>query len=155
MKPAGATHLTIVPCELADANAFVRQHHRHHQPTPGHKFSLAVVDESNTIRGVAIVAWPVARMLHDGWTLEVRRVATDGCPNACSALYGAARRVAFALGFRKLITYTLPEEGGASLRAANWTCIGEAGGGKWSRPSRPTVDKHPLQVKLKWEAPLR
>ena len=121
--------LTVIPCDLADANAFVKQHHRHHQPVAGHKFSLAVCDEAGAIRGVAIVGRPVARRLDNGWTLEVNRVATDGCSNACSALYGAARRAAFALGYRKLVTYTLPEEGGASLRGAGWRCIGEAGGG--------------------------
>ena len=66
-------------------------------------------------------------------------------------LYGAAWRAARALGWRKLITYTLPEEGGASLRGAGWKCIGEAGGGKWSCPSLPRVDLHPTQMKLKWE----
>lgn len=143
--------LIVIPCELVDANAFVAQHHRHHKPVPGHKFSLAVCDETDTIRGVAIVGRPVARGLDNGWTLEVNRVATDGCPNACSALYGAARRAAFALGYRKLVTYTLPEEGGASLRGAGWKCIGEAGGGTWSCKSRPRVDRHPTQIKLRWE----
>lgn len=52
---------------------------------------------------------------------------------------------------KRLITYTLAEEGGASLRASGFRCIGEAGGGRWSRESRPRVDTHPLQVKLKWE----
>lgn len=143
--------LTVIPCDLADANAFVKQHHRHHPPVPGHKFSLAVCDEAGTIRGVAIVGRPVARRLDNGWTLEVNRVATDGCPNACSALYGAARRATFALGYRKLVTYTLPSEGGASLRGAGWKCLGEAGGGTWSRKSRPRVDTHPTQIKLRWE----
>ncbi len=145
--------LTVVPATLEDANAFVAQHHRHHRPVVGHKFSLAVVDSAGLVRGVAIAGRPVARFLDDGWTLEVNRVATDGCPNACSSLYGAVRRATFALGYRKLITYTLPEEGGASLRAAGWRCIGEAGGGSWSSASRPRVDKHPTQVKLRWEAP--
>lgn len=54
------------------------------------------------------------------------------------------------LGYRRLGTYTLPEEGGASLRAAGWRLIGEAGGGSWD--ARPRVDKHPTQVKLRWEA---
>ena len=121
--------LTVIPCALSDANAFVKQHHRHHHAVPGHKFSLAVCDEEGTIRGVAIVGRPVARGLDNGWTLEVNRVATDGCANACSALYGAARRATFALGYRKLVTYTLPSEGGASLRGAGWKCLGEAGGG--------------------------
>lgn len=153
MTHAERQRLTIIPCDLADANAFVKDHHRHHRPVPGHKFSLAVIDEAQKIRGVAIVGRPIGRRLDDGWTLEVNRVATDGCANACSALYGAARRAAFALGYRKLITYTLPSEGGASLRGAGWRCIGRAGkkgGGGWNCPSRPRVDLHPTQEKLKW-----
>ena len=146
--------LRVIPCDLAEANEFVRQHHRHHQPVPGHKFSLAVADEANTVRGVAIVGRPVSRHVDDGMTLEVNRVATDGCPNACSALYGAARRATFALGYTRLVTYTLASEPGASLRGAGWKLIGEATtreGQSWSVPSRPRVDKHPLQKKLRWE----
>lgn len=146
------SRLRVVPCDLDEANAFVAQHHRHHQPVPGHKFSLAVADEADTVRGVAIVSRPTARMSDDSMTLEVTRVATDGVPNGCSALYGAARRATFALGYTRLITYTLPEEGGASLRAAGWTLIGEAGGGSWNRALRPRVDKHPTQGKLRGEA---
>ena len=152
MKPDGALRLTVIPCTLADANAAVAQWHRHHKPVPGHKFSLAVADDAGTIHGVAIVGRPVARMLDDGWTLEVNRVAVDGTPNACSMLYGACRRAVFALGYRRLGTYTLPEEGGASLRAAGWRLIGEAGGGKWSCKSRPRMDLAPTQVKFRWEA---
>ena len=29
---------------------------------------------------------------------------------------------------------------------------GQSGGGSWSRESRPRVDLHPLQEKLRWEA---
>lgn len=145
--------LRIVPVTLAEANAFVNQYHRHHRPVPGCKFCVAVADESDKIVGVAIVGRPVARFLDDGWTLEVNRTCTDGTPNANSALYGACRRVAFGLGYRKLITYTLPDESGASLKAAGWRCLGDRGGGPWSRESRPRIDTHPLQKKLKWEAP--
>ena len=95
----------------------------------------------------------VNRLLDDGWTAEVSRCCTDGTRNACSILYAAAWRAVRALGYRKLITYTLPEEGGASLRAAGWKCIGETGGGTWNRAARPRVDTYPLQVKLRWEAP--
>ena len=147
--------LTVIPCDLDEANEFVRLHHRHHRPVVGHKFSLAVADETGQIRGVAIVGRPIGRRLDDGWTLEVTRVATDGCPNACSALYGAARRACFALGYRRIGTYSLPEEGGASLRGAGWKCLGQAGkkgGGGWSCTTRPRVDLHPLQEKLRWEA---
>jgi hypothetical protein len=116
----------------------------------GAKFCLAASDGAE-IRGVAIVGRPTSRMSDDGWTLEVTRVATDGCKNACSLLYGAAWRVTRELGFRRLITYTLPEEGGTSLRAAGWKCLGERGGGSWNRTNRPRVDTHPLQVKIGWE----
>ena len=143
--------LTIVPTTHREARAFIAEHHRHHRPSAGAVFCLAVTDDDGTVRGVAQVGRPVARMLSDGWTLEVTRVATDGCPNACSALYGAAWRAARALGWRRLVTYTLPEEGGTSLRAAGWRCLGTAGGGSWSRKDRPRVDLHPMQEKLRWE----
>jgi hypothetical protein len=143
----------IVPCELDDANAFVTAQHRHHPAVVGHKFSIAVVDESSVIRGVAIIGRPVARRNDDGFTLEVTRCCTDGTKNAASALYGAARRASFALGYRKLITYTLKTEPGTSLRAAGWKVVGEVKGRSWSVPSRPRVDKTEaqLQDKFRWE----
>ena len=142
--------LEIVPVTRADAFAFVEQHHRHHRPPPGCLFCVGVATRGEIV-GVAVIGRPVSRHLDDGWTIEVVRVATDGTANACSALYGAAWRAAKALGWRKAVTYTLPEEGGGSLRGAGWRCIGETGGGSWSRPARPRVDKHPTQVKLRWE----
>jgi hypothetical protein len=154
--------LIIVPVTLDEANEFVYRHHRHLAPVPGAKFSLAVARDHGdyedcfhrgalSIVGVAIVGRPVSRMLDDGWTLEVTRNCTNGTKNAPSALYGASRRAAFALGYQKLITYTLPSESGVSLTAAGWKLIGEAGGGKWSRTARPRVDLHPTQTKLRWE----
>lgn len=143
--------MSIVPTSLEEANAFVSRLHRHHKPVPGHKFSIAVA-EGDTVHGVAIIGRPVSRMLDDGWTLEVNRCCTDGTPNACSMLYSRARKCAYALGFRRIFTYTLPEEGGASLRGAGWKLIGERGGGKWGRTNRPRIDTHPTQTKLLWEA---
>ena len=144
--------LNLIPCTLDDANAFVARWHRHHRPVPGAKFCVAV--GTDHIVGVAIVGRPIARMADDGWTLEVNRTCTDGTPNANSMLYGAAWRAAKALGYKRLITYTLPTEAGSSLRAAGFRLLGEAGGGPWSRVSRPRVDVHPLQIKLRWEKAL-
>lgn len=146
--------LRVVPTTLREANAFVGLHHRHHQPARGCILVLAVADGEDEVRGVAIIGHPVARLLQDGYTAEVTRVCTDGSRNACSMLYGAAWRAARALGYRRLVTYTLPEEGGSSLRAAGWKLVGEAGGGTWDRPNsgRPRVDLHPTQEKLRWEA---
>jgi hypothetical protein len=152
VKPAGAIPIEVVPCTISEACAFVTQHHRHHVAPQGGLFALGAAG-GGVIRGVAIVGRPVARKLQDGWTAEVTRLASDGTPNVCSLLYAAAWRAARALGWRKLLTYTLPEEGGASLRAAGWRLVGTTPGGSWSCKSRPRVDRHPLQAKFRWEAP--
>lgn len=145
--------LEITPITLKEANAFIAEHHRHHRPVPGAKFALAVSDGSS-VRGVAIVGRPVARGNDNGWTLEVNRVCTDGARNACSMLYGAAWRAAKAMGYKRLITYTLPEEGGTSLRASGWALVGLRGGGNWNVRSRPRVDTDAVLQgqKLLWEA---
>src|ERR1700734_1687030 len=98
--------LELIHIELSEANAFVERHHRHHKPVIGHRFSIGVL-QGDVVVGVAIIGRPVARMMDDGLTLEVNRVATDGTKNACSILYGAARRACFALGYKRLVTYTL------------------------------------------------
>jgi hypothetical protein len=108
-----AERLELVPCSIADARALVKQHHRHHPPPVSGLFAVAV-SRAGRVVGVAIVGRPVARALQDGWTAEVTRVATDGTKNACSMLYGACWRAARALGYRRLGTYTLSGEGGAS-----------------------------------------
>ncbi len=145
----------LVPISIGDAALFVERIHRHHQRVVGGLFAVACAEfsdlQSPDICGVAIVGRPVARMADNGWTAEVVRLATDGTRNACSLLYGAAWRAARALGYRKLITYILSTEPGTSLRASGWRCVGEAGGGSWDRPSRPRVDRHPTQEKLRWE----
>jgi len=143
--------LILSPITLLEANDFVERLHRHHNPVPGCKFCIAVSD-GNTVRGVAIVGRPVARHLDDGWTLEVNRCCTDGAKNACSMLYGATWRATKALGYKRLYTYTLPQEGGSSLRAAGWKLLGEAGGGNWNSKIRPRVDTEHQQRKLKWIA---
>jgi hypothetical protein len=116
----------------------------------GYKFAVAV-SEGEVVRGVAIVGRPIARHQDDGWTLEVNRCCTDGAKNACSMLYAAAWRAARALGYRRLITYTLPAEGGASLRGAGWRCLGERRTHPWNCPSRPRVETPLLGPKLLWE----
>ena len=148
-----------MPCTQDDANAFVLAHHRHHDPLRvGYVFCVAVAVTCafgiSEVRGVAIIGRPAARLNWDGWTLEVRRLATDGCPNACSALYAAAWRACRALGYRRLITYILETETGITLDAANWKCVGEVDGRSWNTPSRPRVDKHPTQNKLEFEVAL-
>jgi hypothetical protein len=137
--------------ELGEANAFVEQLHRHHKPVIGHLFSIGAVQDEKIV-GIAIVGRPVSRFRDDGLTAEVTRLCTDGTRNACSFLYGACAKAAFALGFKKIGTYILATEPGTSLYGAGWKLIGERGGGSWSVPSRPRVDKFPTQKKLLFEA---
>ena len=105
----------------------IEQHHRHHKPVAGHKFSIGCLSDGE-LAGVVIAGRPVSRYLDDGRTLEVTRLCTNGAKNACSFLYGAAARAAAAMGYDRIITYTLESENGASLRASGWTCQGIAGG---------------------------
>lgn len=134
--------MKVVPITFRAANAFVKEHHRHHRPVQGMKFAVSVKDGEKLI-GVAIVGRPVARHFDDGLTVEVNRCCTTGEPNVCSMLYRAAWRTAKEMGYIRLITYTLPEEGGASLRGAGMRLVGEAGGGNWNVPSRTRLDTTP------------
>jgi hypothetical protein len=142
--------MSLVPIGLGEANAFVDLHHRHHGHVVGHKFSLGAVKDGSIV-GVAIVGRPTSRRRDDGLTLEVTRLATDGTRNACSFLYGACARACFALGYKRIGTYILASENGATLKASGWRLMGETPGRSWSVPSRPRVDKHPLQKKLLFE----
>ena len=143
--------LELQPITYKEACKFIDAHHRHHLPPQGWKFGIAVNDGDKVV-GVITIGRPVARMLDNGWTLEVTRCCTDGTRNAPSKLYGAAKRAAFALGYKRIITYTLQTEPGTSLLASNWKCLGEAGGGTWNRDARPRVDVHPIEQKTLWEA---
>jgi hypothetical protein len=144
--------LQLQPISQKEANEFIKHWHSHHLPPQGWKFGIAV-NNGERVVGVITIGRPIARMLDNGWTLEVTRCCSDGSEKgAASMLYGAARRATFALGYKRLITYTLKEEKGTSLIAANWKCLGEAGGGSWSRLQRLRVDTHPLGQKMLWEA---
>lgn len=143
--------LELQPISYAEACAFIAHHHSHHLPPQGWKWGIAVNDGTGVV-GVVTVGRPVARHLDNGWTLEVTRCCTDSTPHVASKLYAAAWRAARALGYRRLITFTLVTEAGTSLYAAGWRVVGQTAGGSWSCPSRPRVDKHPLGPKVLWEA---
>ena len=148
--------LELRPITLKDANEYVRQHHRHNKPVVGHKFSIGCEADGELV-GVVIAGRPVSRYLDDGFTLEVTRLCTNGTKNACSFLYGAAARAAAAMGYIRIITYTLESEKGASLRASGWVCQGKAGGLYWTGKRKPKNenDKYPTEMKLRYQKTLR
>lgn len=114
----------IEPITLAEARAFIAEHHRHNGAPIGWLFGVAVVEERR-IRGVGIASRPTARALDDGYTVEILRVCTLGDRNTCSMVYGRLGRAAKALGYRRLVTYTLASEDGASVRASGFGVVAD------------------------------
>ena len=143
--------LSLVPITYREACSFINLHHRHHLPPQGWKFGVAVANNGEIV-GVATIGRPVARYLDDDFTLEVTRVCTDGTPHVASKLYAASWRATRAMGYQRLITYTLIEEPGTSLKAAGWKPLYETSGGSWNRDGRPRVDSAPTGQKRLWEA---
>lgn len=135
------------PITQADAFAFIREHHRHHGVPVGALWQHGAHDEDGLLCGVAVVGRPVARKLDDGLTCEVTRLCTNGTFNACSLLYGAARRVAIDKGYRRGLTYILQSEDGTSLRAAGWCFLWTTKGGSWDRRLRRRSDKSSIEPK--------
>ncbi len=147
------SQLELVPITQKEAHDWITRVHRTHEPPRGGKFYIAVALDG-AIVGVGVAGRPLSRVLDDGWTLEATRVATDGTRNACSKLYGAIMRAGKAMGYRRFVTYTLPDEGGSSLRAAGWRLDGEVRGDRtWNTPARPRVESDPNQYKLRWMVP--
>ena len=127
----------IIPISLREANRFIEKHHRHSGRAQGCKFCVALSDESGVLHGVAVVGRSISRYLDDGRTAEVTRLARE-------------------MGFRKIITYTLAEEGGASLRASGWSCApGFRGGGSWNVPGRPRTESRNTGPKRMYYKELR
>jgi len=112
--------MEVVPVTLREARRFIADHHRHNQPPRGWRLGVGLQNGNDELVGVAIGGMPVARALDDGRTLEITRVCTLGHKNASTMLYGAIGRAAKALGYKRLVTYTLVSESGVSLRAAGF-----------------------------------
>ena len=141
--------LRIKPIHLKEANAFVKQYHRHNLPTVGGKFAVACYDDS-TLCGVAICGRPTARNADNGTTVEIYRVCTNGTRNACSKLYGACVRIAKEMGYTKVITYILESENGASVKASNFICEGKSGLIKQTGARQKKYQVAPAEFKMRY-----
>lgn len=140
-----------MPLTLRAAREYVNTYHRHHKAPQGGLFAVGAEVDGKMI-GCAIVGRPVSRTLDDGRTAEITRCCTDGTRNACSFLYRACVRVATSMGYQRVLTYTLADEAGASLRGAGFKVTRRTRAESWNRPNRARTDKHPVQEKLRWEA---
>jgi hypothetical protein len=137
------------PLELKQANEFVERLHRHHKPVHRDKFRIGCEADGKLV-GVVQLARPVSRCLDDGETIEVVRLCTDGTHNACSFLYGTAARIAREMGYKRIITYILDTETGASLKASGWKFDGMTDAKHWDCPSRPRNTEAPTCAKQRW-----
>ena len=148
--------LSAIPISISDAREFVNNFHRHNKAPQGGLYAVAASDGERMV-GVAIVGRPVARPLDDGQTAEVTRVCVldDAPKGACSFLYARCWQAARALGWSRLVTYTLQSESGASLRGAGWKVVAELKArnpaGWQSRPGREWQSVVG-QAKFRWEA---
>ena len=142
--------LELAPLDQETAFDFIRQYHRHHEPPPGDILRVGIVLDGELV-GAATWGRCVARELNDGFTAEITRVCSDGTPNVCSMLYGACVRMALAAGYRKVVSYVLASETGASAKAAGFRVVAHVKGRSWSCKSRPRIDKHPTQDKFRLE----
>ncbi len=147
--------LQSVPINLREANDFVQSWHRHSKRTRGGIFALGATAGDGLI-GVAITGRPIARLLADGWTAEVLRTCTspEAPKNTNSFLYGRCWQAAKAMGYKRLVTYTLQTESGASLRGAGFNIVAEVKPYHWSRPEIGRYrDWQPIygQLKFRWE----
>lgn len=69
-------------------------------------------------------------------------------------LYGACCRIAKAMGYTKVITYTLISESGTSLKASGFENEGKAGGMNWTG-NRNKKQNIPHEFKNRWGKYLR
>lgn len=114
--------MTVFPLTRDAALEIIGRYHRHNSRPVGYRFALGARHEGELV-GVVVVGRPVGRAFNFEEVAEVNRlcVVPTAPKNTCSFLYGAARRVWFAMGGKRVITYTLQAESGASLRGAGWT----------------------------------
>jgi hypothetical protein len=159
---------TLVPVSKDVARRFVQEHHRHNEaPTPQQvTFCVGLKDDDDTLVAVATAGIPVSRHMADGFTLEVNRscsIVNDVTANANSRLYGALGRAGKALGYRRLITYTLASEGGRSLLASGFREVAKVKPDSWdNNRKRPAASvtlwgerrQTQYQDKIRWELTL-
>lgn len=153
----------IVPGNLTICKRFVREVHRHSEPPTGWLFGFGLAVDHELV-GVCVIGHPQSQKIQaaEPRTVEILRVAVvEGTKNANSRMYGNACQMSKCGGYLSAITYTLPHESGASLRAAGFHCESETAGGRagqtWNVASRPRYEENlfgerriPDGPKLRW-----
>lgn len=145
--------LNLSPITIGDARKYVEREHSHHHAPLSALCAVSVVDGGGLIVCVSMLGRPVSRELQAQGCVEVHRVASDGtAPHAASMAIGAIARAAIALGWRRLVSYTLLGEAGTSYRAAGWCPVSVSRDGReWSCVSRERGAVGQPGAKVRWE----
>lgn len=146
--------LRLVPRTRDEAKAFIALHHRHNRKYVGDKFRVGAA-WGDEIVGVAVAGKPTSRIIQqrEPQTVELIRLCVRrGAPrNTLRTLHAAILRAAWALGYTRVISYTLKSESGNSMRDAGYRVIGEIKGRSWNCRSRPRIDGHAIEERLIWD----
>lgn len=144
--------LALATCTVKSAQRWVLEHHSRLPELRGALAAIAVESDGRRVC-VAVVGRPKAQKFQTGSIAEVTRVASDGTtPHACSMAYGAARRLALAMAYRRVVTYTHLDEPAIALKAAGFWPTALTRGGEWDRPSRSRQLTLDPRKKIRWEA---
>ena len=155
-RPPSPLRLWVWPCTVKAAKAWVAQTHRHLERVNGGLFASSLIDDAGQLHAVAIAGTGAPEWEGTG-RMTITRVASDGVRNGCSMLYASLCQAGKALGYVEAWTYTLPEEGGAALRAAGVALMGlTKGSGKgWEAKGRARMPAVRPEPKSRWRRVLR
>ncbi len=119
-------NFSVVPMTLKESNEFVDKYHSHNKRVQGYKFAIGAIYQDKLV-GVAICGRPISATLDNKKTIELLRscVLNDAPKNTNSFLYGRSWRVAEAMGYEKMITYTLMKEQASACKAIGMKIVGQ------------------------------
>jgi hypothetical protein len=119
-------NFSVTPLTLKEANEFVDHHHSHNKRVQGYKFAIGAIYDGKLV-GVSICGRPISATLDNKKTIELLRscVLDDAPKNTNSFLYGRSWRVAEAMGYKKMITYTLIREKASACKAIGMKIVGQ------------------------------
>lgn len=143
--------LVVRPIFRDPARAWIEKHHRTLPPPKNTWLFGAAVYDGERICCVAIVERP-PRLLQDGVTACVSRVCSDKTKHAASKCLAAVTRAALALGYRRLVSYSLLGEIGTMYTAAGWRVTAVVKAEKThGRKGRARDDQPQPGKKIRWE----
>jgi len=145
--------LRMVPVIRDVARPFIEDHHSHHH-APRQAVMWAGVEADGELICVGCLERPKARLTaQDPRAAEITRIASVGShKNAASKCIAGIARAAVALGYTRIVSFTLLGEAGTSYRAAGWWVTGVVPPrGSWAATGRYRAPATQPGSKVRWE----